>query len=371
MIVLRNKTYSWTEGSLETRMYSPGMMGLAKLAGKRAAQQSGAKAQIRRNFRKSEVGQVKEQISRLVPKKSWKSKLRRKDTTKLGTIKEDAKYLRDRALDNYHLTGKGLKNWIRQRNIDVIYDKTGNAIVLGKRNPVTITKKVIHEHIKPKFAKIAKKVAKAGKIVKNSKDPRYRKVVWKGTVHGVNTARLKAGAAISNFQPANAGRSVMNTLTTHPVSSLTDNAVTKTAGKVLATVPTPALTATAAAVAPPLVPFTFMSTPIGLTAATGPIRLVKRGIASLGERLRYSPIPRFQRWGDKIGGFVRAKGDWNAKMAEQWAPNPKSRTVKQMYINTKTGLNNLASRAKGYIPGLSVPESTFELTPSALSRVWA
>ena len=79
MIVLRNKIYSWTEGSLETRMYSPGMMGLVRQVGKRAASQSGAKAQIRRNFRKSDIKQVEKALKRKNLPTSWKD-LRYKTT---------------------------------------------------------------------------------------------------------------------------------------------------------------------------------------------------------------------------------------------------------------------------------------------------
>jgi hypothetical protein len=86
MIVFRNKTYSWTEGSLETRMYSPGMLGFVRQIGKRTASQSGAKAQIRRNFRKSDVKQVEKALKRKNLPTSWKD-LRYKTIQALKNLK--------------------------------------------------------------------------------------------------------------------------------------------------------------------------------------------------------------------------------------------------------------------------------------------
>lgn len=284
MIVLRNKTYSWTEGSLETRMYSPGMMGLAKLAGTRAALQSGAKAQIKRNFRKSEVKQVEKALKRRNLPTSWK-------------------------------------------------------------------------------------------------DLRYKTI-----------------QALKNLKPANASRKVVRTLVDHPVEKglisgaipIAGTAIYGTGGAALATaIPKLGISATKGAL-------------IGGGGSYGfpllikPYRSFKVKFGKTAYNWMQSPNAVKRVTGKALNLPIRAGRWWNTKVMPNsylTKTNPNARTAKELYRSgeeyiagvqdraipvvkrtigrIRGGFENAVERARGYIPGLSVPESTFELTPSALSRVWA
>ena len=91
---------------------------------------------------------------------------------------------------------------------------------------------------------------------------------------------------------------------------------------------------------------------------------IKSGIRSAGRGVNYiynNPIPAAKR-------IISApfNGIMNTSQFIGDAAVVGTRPVRQTIIN-KTGLNNLASRAKGYIPSFRIPEPTFELAPGRLA----